>query len=136
MKGRSTILTGAIVSAIVLGGGAMAIVIVADTTGTLGLRSRDFWWLALILGFFSGALVGGIEGFIVRAFRISILWTVVFGLGLGLIYLMTFAAGDSDITYGAALDINHQMFIRLFVIWQAVYPIAFSLFSTPSKLPN
>ncbi len=97
--------------------GAIAIVWLEDTTDSLGLSGRDFWWLALILGFLAGVIVGGVEALIVTYSRIPVLWSSLLGVffGLALAYIFAFA-NDS------ALDANHRRFLELFAVWQILYP--------------
>ena len=83
MKVIPTTVLGSIISAIILGVGATVIVIVENTTGTLGMRGRGFWWLALMIGAVAGAFGGGIEGFVISYFRFSVLSTLLFGIGFG-----------------------------------------------------
>lgn len=126
MKVLSVTLIGAIVSAIILGGGGAVIGIVEDTPGAFfGNSGRDVWLLTLILGALFGAGIGGIEAFFVSYLQIRILWTILFGLAVGLIFLIEL------LTFGISElgDENYQMFVPLFVIWQVIYPTTVSLIS-------
>ena len=131
MKVIPTTILGSITSGIILGVGAVIIVFVENTTGTLGLRGRDFWWLALVLGATVGLIGGGIEGFIISYFRFSVLSTLLFGIGIGLIALCFYFFGTRG-----GWDANLQRFLELFVVWQAVYPIFVSLISANSNISD
>ena len=109
-------MTKAIVISSIVSGVALAIcgaviVTVEDTVGTLGLSGRDFWWLAFVLGFFVGLLLGIVEACIVTYFRIPIPWSIFLGLGSGLL-----AAGFVFLGDGSGWDSNHQRFAQTFLI--------------------
>ena len=129
MKVIPTTILGSITSGIILGVSAMIIVIVEDTTGTFGLRSRDFWWLAFILGAMVGFVGGGIEGFVISYFRFSFLSTFLFGIGFSLIALCFYFFGTRG-----AWDSNLQRFLEVFVVWQAIYPVSVALISANSNI--
>ncbi|MEQ1603703.1 MAG: hypothetical protein ABL999_02430 [Pyrinomonadaceae bacterium] len=93
MRVIPTTIFGAITSGIILGVSAMIIVIVEDTTSALGMRGRDFWWLAFILGAFVGFVGGGIEGLVISYFRFGVLSTFLFGIGFSLIALCFYFFG-------------------------------------------
>lgn len=129
MKILQPTLIGAIASALILGIGAAVIMIVEDTPGAFfGNSGRGFWWFALILGALFGAAIGGVEALFVSYLQIRVLWTILFGSAVGLIYLMTYVF---DIR--AAWDENLQRFAQLVVIWQVIYPTVISLISTSPK---
>ena len=127
MKLFPTIILGSIISAIILGVGATVIVIVENTTGTLGMRGRDFWWLALMLGIVVGAFGGGIEGFVISYFRFSVFSTLLFGIGFGALALCFYFFAPPP-----AWDSNLRRFSIVLGFWQAIYPVFVSLISETS----
>ena len=127
MKVIPTTVLGSIISAIILGVGATVIVIVENTTGTLGMRGRGFWWLALMIGAVAGAFGGGIEGFVISYFRFSVLSTLLFGIGFGVIALCFYFFAPPP-----AWDSNLRRFSIALGFWQVIYPVFVSLISETS----
>mgnify|MGYP001166013274 CR=1 FL=1 len=91
---------GSLFSAIILGLSAGVIVVAEDMTGPVGLRTKDFWWLAFIFAFIFGLISGGIEAaliaYIGKGMFLSILVGILFVLTIsGIIAILV--DGDIDV---------------------------------------
>lgn len=67
------IIIGALFSGVILAICEGLIVANSAATGELGLKSRDFWWLAMILGGLLGLFIGGIIGGVVSELNLNVI---------------------------------------------------------------
>lgn len=67
------IVIGALFSGILSGICAAHIALASDTTGELGLKTKDFWWVAMLLAGFFGLIAGGIFGGLISELNLSLI---------------------------------------------------------------
>jgi hypothetical protein len=98
------IATGALFSGIMLAGCVGLITINSNSTGELGLKERDFWWLASIFGLLLGFIFGGLMSGIIVELQLNLIKSFLLGLICSLCLVLIIAVwlggGWSDsITY-------------------------------------
>lgn len=80
MKIIQGIVIGAFFSALVSAICAYYVALTSETVSDFGLKARDFWWLAIILGGFVGFILGGFVGAIVSGLNLNVMLSAIVGL--------------------------------------------------------
>lgn len=98
------VLTGALFSGIMLAICFGLITNNSTTTGELGLKERDFWWLASLFGFLVGFIFGGLISGIIVKLQLSLIksFLLSFICSLCLVFIITIWLGggwSDSITY-------------------------------------
>jgi ribose/xylose/arabinose/galactoside ABC-type transport system permease subunit len=71
MKLIQGIIVGALCSGFLSAISAYYVAVTSDTISDFGLKAKDFWWLAMILGGAVGLIAGGIIGLIVSTLNLN-----------------------------------------------------------------
>lgn len=124
MKIIQGILVGALFSGLLSAICACYLALISNTTGELGLKTRDFWWLALIMGGLFGLIVGGFIGAIVYALNLNIIKGGLLGL------LLTIIPACFLLLSGDKFDIDIRRFGVAFVVISTLAGIIVSLSRT------
>lgn len=100
------ILVGAVFSAVLSAIYAGYVAITSETVGDFGLKAKDFWWLAMILGGFVGFVLGSFVGAIISQLNSNVILSAIVGLlVIGILILFL-----SQVASESKFDENHTRF--------------------------
>ena len=109
MKMLKVIIIGTCFSAILSAICAGHIALTSDTISDFGLKAKDFWWLAIIIGGIVGLIMGIIVGIIIIGLKLNPILGAIIGLslvGIPMLFLNLTSQDkfdDNHIKFGIAL---------------------------------
>ena len=122
MKITQGILIGALFSALVSAICACYVALTSETVSDFGLKAKDFWWLAIILGSCVGLILGGFVGAIVSGLNLSVILSALVGLLITVLPALLL----SQVSEGK-FDENHTRFGTALIFVETITGIVVSL---------